>query len=184
MTKALAPNARVMLFVIAFAESCFFPVPPDVMLVPMCLADRKRAFWLAAWCTLTSVIGGILGYVIGAFLYESVGQWLISLYGHSDDVETFRALYAEYGAWIIVAKGMTPIPYKIVTILSGFSGYDFLMFMLLSAVTRGARFGIESALLYRFGEPVRGFIEKRLEWAMLAVFTVVVLGFAIARYII
>ena len=182
MRHAAGPHAFWYLGAIAFAESSFFPIPPDVMLVPMALADRRRAFYLAGWCTLMSVTGGILGYIIGALLYDSVGQWLIAIYGYGDRLEEFRRLYAEYGAWIILIKGLTPIPYKLVTIASGFAGYNFAAFVVLSAITRGARFLIVAGLLYRFGEPVRGFIEKRLELVMLGLLAVIVAGFIIARY--
>lgn len=182
MENAKGRNAWWALFGVSFAESSFFPIPPDTMLIPMALADRKRAFVLALWCTLASVLGGIFGYAIGAFLYDSLGQFLIRLYGHGDDLETFRALYAEYGAWIILVKGLTPIPYKLVTIASGFAGYDFAMFVLLSALTRGARFLLVAGLIYGFGEPIRAFLEKRLELAMLIALAVIVAGFLIAHY--
>ncbi len=125
-------NALPTLAAVSFAESSFFPIPPDVILVPMCLAQPQKARLFAAVCTIASVLGGILGYFIGAFLYDTLGQWLISLYGYGDSVEAFREAYAKWGAWIILIKGMTPIPYKIVTIASGFAGYDFFMFVLLS----------------------------------------------------
>ena len=182
MANATKPHAWWVLFGVSFAESSFFPIPPDVMLIPMALANRRRAFLLAAWCTLASVIGGILGYAIGAFLYESVGHWLIAAYGYGSQLEEFRALYATYGAWIILIKGLTPIPYKLVTIASGFAGYDFATFVALSVVTRGARFFLVAGLIYWFGEPIRTFIEKRLEMAMLAALAVVIVGFVIARY--
>jgi membrane protein YqaA with SNARE-associated domain len=170
------------LIAVSFAESSFFPIAPDVMLIPMVLANRQRAFLLAAWCTLASVIGGMLGYAIGALLYNSVGHWLIAAYGYGDKLEAFRAAYAEWGSWIILIKGLTPIPYKIVTIASGFAGYNFALFVILSAITRGARFGVEAALLFRFGDPVRGFIEKRFNYVMLAVLAAIAGGFVVARY--
>ena len=182
MRHAAGPHAFWYLGAIAFAESSFFPIPPDVMLVPMALADRRRAFLLAGWCTLMSVVGGILGYAIGAWLYDTVGHWLIQAYGYGDGIHQFRTLYREYGAWIILIKGLTPIPYKIVTIASGIAGYNFPLFVLLSAITRGARFMIVAALLYWFGEPVREFIEKRLELVMLGMLVIIVGGFVIARY--
>ncbi len=182
MRHAAGPHAFWFLGAIAFAESSFFPIPPDVMLVPMTLANRHRAFLLAGWCTLMSVLGGILGYAIGSLLYDSVGHWLIQVYGYGDKLEEFRHLYAQWGAWIILIKGMTPIPYKLVTIASGFAGYNFPLFVLLSAITRGARFLIVAALLYWFGEPVREFIEKRLELVMLGFLVLIVGGFVIARY--
>jgi membrane protein YqaA with SNARE-associated domain len=174
------PHASWALGIVSFAESSFFPIPPDVMLIPMALARPDKAWLYATICTITSVTGGVLGYLIGAVLYDSVGSWLIQLYGYGDKVEAFRAAYAEYGAWIILIKGFTPIPYKIVTIASGFSGYDFLAFVVLSIITRGMRFFVLAFLLNRYGAWAREFIEKRLGlWA--AVFAgVVVVGFIIA----
>src|ERR1700740_3296917 len=131
------PYALWILAAVAFAESSFFPVPPDIMLLPMSLAQPKRAWWFATVCTITSVAGGVLGYAIGALLYDSVGAWLISLYGYGNKLEQFRAAYAEWGAWIILLKGLTPIPYKIVTIASGFAGYNFGLFVVLSIITLG-----------------------------------------------
>jgi membrane protein YqaA with SNARE-associated domain len=184
MANATGRHAWWALFAISFAESSFFPIAPDVMLMPMVLADRKRAFLLAAWCTLASVLGGMLGYAIGALLYDSLGQWVIRAYGYGNRIEEFRAFYAEWGAWVILIKGALPIPYKLVTILSGFAGYNFPMFVLLSVITRGARFGLEAALLYRFGAPIREFVEKRLELAMLLVVGTIVFGFLLAKYVI
>jgi membrane protein YqaA with SNARE-associated domain len=168
---------------VSFAESSFFPVPPDVMLVPMVLADRRRAFLLAGWCTLFSVIGGLLGYAIGALLYDSVGHWLIRAYGYGANLDAFRAAYAKWGALIILIKGLTPIPYKLVTIASGFAGYNLGLFVVLSIITRGARFSLEAGLLYIFGEPVREFIEKRLEIVFVAFLVLLVAGFLVTRYV-
>ena len=184
LKNAQGRNAWAALACFAFAEASFFPIPPDVMLVPMVLADRRRAFVIAAWAMLWSVLGGMLGYAIGAFLYDSVGHWLISAYGYGGELDAFRQSYAEWGAWIILIKGATPIPYKLVTIASGFAGYNLPLFILLSAITRGARFAIVAGLLWYFGEPVRNFIEKRLEWVMLAFLLTIVAGFVIARYVI
>jgi membrane protein YqaA with SNARE-associated domain len=183
MANASGRHAWAALFTISFAESSFFPIAPDVMLLPMVLADRKRAFLLAGWCTLASVLGGMFGYAIGALLYDSLGRWLIAAYGYGQSLEAFRAAYAEWGAWIILVKGLTPIPYKLVTIASGFAGYDFPMFVLLSAITRGARFTLVAGLVYWFGEPIRGFIEKRLELAMLVALGTIIAGFLLVHYV-
>ena len=183
IANAAGRNAWATLFLVSFAESSFFPIIPDVMLIPMMLADRKRAFRLAAWCTLASVSGGILGYAIGVFLYDSLGQWLISLYGYGDKVDEFRAFYAEWGAWVILIKGVSPIPYKVVTIMSGFAAYNFSMFVLLSAITRGARFTLWATLLYLYGEPIREFIEKRLELVLFATFMIIMIGFLLLTYL-
>ena len=168
---------------VSFAESSFFPVPPDVMLIPMALARPERAYVMAAWCTVTSVAGGVLGYAIGALLYDSVGLWLIQLYGYGDKVEAFREAYAEWGAWIILLKGLTPIPYKIVTITSGFASYNLGLFILFSVITRGVRFFVLAFLLHRYGESARHIIEKRLGlWVLLGAI-VIVIGLVGALYL-
>jgi len=181
---AAKPHALWILTAVAFAESSFFPVPPDIMLVPMSIAQPRRAFLFAFWCTLASVAGGMLGYAIGAALYDSVGAWLIHLYGYGGKVEAFREAYARWGAWIILLKGLTPIPYKIVTITSGFAGYNFGLFVLFSVLTRGARFFILAFLLYRYGEQARHVIEKRLGlWTFLFA-AVLVIGIVAALYLL
>ena len=178
------PYAMWIMGAVSFAESSFFPVPPDVMLIPMSLARPERAYVMAAWCTATSVAGGVLGYAIGALLYDSVGGWLIQLYGYGGKVEGFRAAYAQWGAWIILLKGLTPIPYKIVTITSGFAGYNFGLFVLFSIMARAGRFFLLAFLLHRYGEQARHFIEKRLGlWVLLGA-GVVVIGIVLALYLI
>jgi membrane protein YqaA with SNARE-associated domain len=173
------PHAAWVLGAVSFAESSFFPVPPDIMLIPMSLARPERAWFFAAVCTVTSVAGGLLGYFIGAVLYDTAGQWLIQLYGLGGKVDAFRAGYAQYGALIILLKGLTPIPYKLVTITSGFAGFNLGLFIVLSIITRGARFFLEGFLLNRYGERARTIIEKRLGmWAALAAAGVVV-GFIV-----
>ncbi len=174
------PYALWILGAISFAESSFFPIPPDVMLIPMSLARPQKAWLYALVCTLTSVAGGIVGYGIGALLYDSVGQWLINLYGYGDKVEAFRASYAEYGAWIILLKGLTPIPYKLVTITSGFANYNLLLFVVFSIIARGGRFFIVAIVLNRYGTWIREVIEKRLGLWVAILAGGLVLGFIIA----
>jgi len=173
------PHATWILGAVAFAESSFFPIPPDLMLIPMSLARPDRAWLFAAICTLTSVVGGMFGYLIGAELYATVGHWLIQVYGYGDKVEAFRDAYAQYGAWIILLKGLTPIPYKIVTITSGFAGFNLGLFIVLSLITRGARFFLLAFLLNRYGDWARGFIEKRLGLWTAAILGVIVVGFVV-----
>ena len=174
------PYALWILGIVSFAESSFFPIPPDVMLIPMALARPQKAWLYAGICTITSVAGGVVGYLIGHLLYDSVGQWVIQFYGYGDKVEAFRAGYAEYGAWIILLKGLTPIPYKLVTITSGFANYNIWMFIGLSIIARGARFYVVAILMNRYGVWIRETIEKRLGlWVGLAV-GLVVLGFIVA----
>lgn len=179
---AAGPHAWWALAALAFAEASFFPIPPDVMLAPMVLADRRRAFWLAGWCTLFSVLGGLFGYAIGSVLYDSVGKWLIQFYGYGDRIEAFHAAFARMG-WLILFQGFTPIPFKLVTIAAGFARFNLALFVPLCAITRGSRFTLEAALLYAFGEPVRGFIEKRLEIVFFVFLVLLVGGFLIARYV-
>ncbi|MBM3513037.1 MAG: DedA family protein [Alphaproteobacteria bacterium] len=157
------PRALWVLAGVSFAESSFFPIPPDAMVVPMALANRLKAYTIAAVCTVFSVLGGIAGYAIGFYLYETLGQWLIGLYGLEQGADEFQSWYAEWGIWVILIKGLTPIPYKLVTIVSGAAHFDLLMFTAASIVTRGARFFLIAALIKAYGEPVRAFIEKRLD---------------------
>jgi membrane protein YqaA with SNARE-associated domain len=160
------PHADWIMGALAFAESSVLPIPPDAMMIPMSLARPDRAWRYATICTLSSVAGGLVGYLIGALLYESVGHWLIQLYGYGDKVEAFRELYLRYGAWIILIKGLTPIPYKIVTISSGFAGYNIVAFAGLSIISRGMRFYAIAFLLSRYGPWARTLIERRLGlWA-------------------
>ncbi len=174
------PYALWVMGAVSFAESSFFPVPPDVLLIPMSLARPQKAWLYALVCTVTSVAGGIVGYAIGYLLYDSVGHWLIQVYGYGDKVEAFRESYAKYGAWIILLKGLTPIPYKIVTITSGFANYNIWLFMLFSTIARGGRFFIVAILLNRYGAWLREVLEKHLGlWVALGAGLLIV-GFIIA----
>ena len=180
IAAAEKPYALWLMGAVSFAESSFFPIPPDVMLIPMSLARPQRAWLYALVCTVTSVAGGVVGYAIGALLYDSVGQWLINLYGYGDKVDAFRASYAEYGAWIILLKGLTPIPYKLVTITSGFANYNLLLFVIFSVIARGGRFFIVAIVLNRYGTLIREVIEKRLGlWVAIGA-GIIVIGFIIA----
>jgi len=180
IASADKPYALWILAAVSFAESSFFPIPPDVMLAPMSLARPKRAWVYAGVCTVASVLGGVLGYGIGALLYDSVGQWLIEFYHLGDKVETFRASYAEWGALIILGKGLTPIPYKLVTITSGFAGYNIWLFILFSIITRGGRFFIAAVLFNRYGDWIRERIERHLALSVIVFAAVLVGGFVIA----
>jgi membrane protein YqaA with SNARE-associated domain len=177
------PYATWLMGFVSFVESSFFPIPPDVMLIPMSLARPDRAFYYATVCTVTSVAGGVLGYLIGALLYDSIGQWVMHLYGLDKKVEGFRESYASWGTWVILIKGVTPIPYKLVTIVSGFAGYNLLMFVLLSFVARGVRFYLLAFLLNRYGDRAREIIEKRLEFWALSGAIVLVIGIVAAVYL-
>mgnify|MGYP000459207265 FL=1 len=174
------PYALWIMAAVSFAESSFFPIPPDVMLLPMSLARPQRAWFFAGVCTVASVAGGVVGYAIGALLYDSLGQWLMHIYNLTDKVETFRQSYAEWGAVIILLKGLTPIPYKLVTITSGFAGYDIWLFILCSIVARGGRFFVLAVLLNRYGDLIRAELEKRLTMWVVIGAIVLVAGFYIA----
>ena len=175
-----SPRAPLALGIVAFAESSFFPVPPDVLLVPMALARPAQAMRFAAIATIASVLGGIVGYGIGALLFDTVGQWLIGLYGYGARIEALRAFYAQWGALFILIKGLTPIPYKLVTIVSGLLGYNFALFVLLSILTRGVRFFAMAALLGRYGVPIKAVLDRHFAPIMVGFLLVVVLGFWVA----
>jgi membrane protein YqaA with SNARE-associated domain len=180
-TLRLAGHRHAMrsMAAISFAESSFFPIPPDVMVVPMIIARRDQAYLIATVCTLASVLGGIAGYAIGMFLYDSVGQWLIRLYGMGDGIEEFRATYREWGIWIVLLKGLTPIPFKLVTIASGIAGFSFPKFVIAATITRGVRFYLIAWLLRRYGAPVQEFIERRLTLVGIATLVCLIGGFAL-----
>ncbi len=180
---AASPLAPLWLGIVAFVESSFFPIPPDVLLVPMALARPHRAWHYAAICTVGSVFGGMLGYLIGYALFDQVARPLLQFYHYEDAYAAFQARFAEYGLYIILIKGLTPIPYKIITIASGAARFDFLTFVAASVVTRGARFLLIALLLRYFGEGVRHFIEKRLALVLGGTAVLAVGGIVALKYI-
>lgn len=182
MRQAGGKHAVPAMGVVSFAESSFFPIPPDVMLIPMVLARPERAWWIATVCTLSSVLGGVLGYAIGYFLFATLGQMIIDFYGLQAGFDAYRVMFAEYGLWIILVKGLTPIPYKLITIASGVFEFDFFVFMAASLVTRGVRFFGVSALLWKYGAPIREFIDKRLSILGYSFLALLVGGFAVVRF--
>ena len=182
MGLAASRHAPSALFAVSFAESSFFPVPPDVMLAPMVLARPDRAWRYAALCTLASVLGGCLGYAIGFYL-QDMALWLMSLTGHAEGLDQFKCWYAEWGVWVILIKGLTPIPYKLVTIASGAAHFDLFTFVWASIVTRGLRFFLVAALLWKFGEPIRAFIEKRLTLLTWIFLFALIGGFVVVRFL-
>ncbi|PQO22853.1 cytochrome B [Rhodobacteraceae bacterium WD3A24] len=183
-TIALAGSRHALwaLAVVAFVESSVFPIPPDVLMIPMIIARPTRAFVIAGVALAASVLGGMLGYYIGWGLFESVGRPVLEFYGKDAYFAEFAARYNEWGAWAVLVAGVTPFPYKVITILSGATGLSLPVFMVASVLARGLRFFVVAALLWRFGAPVRDFIERRLT----LLFTLFVLllagGFAIVRY--
>lgn len=162
MTLARHRRAMWWLGGVSFAESSVFPIPPDIMLIPMVLADRARAWTAAAVCTAASVAGGLAGYLIGYALWEAVGAPLVALYGYEAKMGDFAARYREWGAWIVFIAGITPFPYKVITIASGVAALDVAVFAAASVLSRGLRFFLEAALLWRFGAPVRRFVERHM----------------------
>jgi membrane protein YqaA with SNARE-associated domain len=177
------PRAVYWLAMISFAESSFFPIPPDALLVPMATVNPQRAYLYALVCTLSSVAGGFLGYAIGYFFFETMGKSVLAFYGLEKSFETFQLQFQEWGLWIILIKGLTPIPYKLVTIAAGAAHFDLFVFAIASLVTRGARFFLECWLLKMYGPPIRHFIEHRLELVTTALLVLIVGGFLVLRYL-
>ncbi len=177
MAQADKPYALRMLALIAFVESSVFPIPPDVLLNPMVLAALGRAWLIAAVCTVASVAGGMLGYAIGALLFETIGHTILQVYGYASHFAEFQTWYNDWGAWIVFGAGLTPFPYKVITIASGVTGLDFSTFTIASVLARGGRFFVVAALLWWFGVPIRRFIETNLGWLTVLFFGLLLGGF-------
>ena len=182
LSLAESPQAPWALAAVSFAESSFFPIPPDIILAPMVVAKPKKAFFYAGVCTIASVLGGALGYAIGAVLYDTVGQWLINLYGYAEKLAALQIFYDQWGWLFILVKGLTPIPFKLVTIVSGLLGYNFPLFLLLCMITRGARFFLVAGVLNWFGEPLRALLEKYFAVFLGLILVTVVIGFFLAAH--
>jgi len=178
-----SPRAPYALAAMAFAESSVFPIPPDVLLAPMTLAQPKLAWRYAFICTIASVLGAMVGYGIGAVLFDTIGQWLIHLYGYADRMAALKEMYARWGALLILIKGLTPIPFKLVTIVSGLLGYNFPLFVLLCLITRGARFFLLAGALNHFGDPLRLALERHFAAFILIMAATVVVGFYLAAHV-
>lgn len=183
MRLAARPDAIWWMAAISFIESSVFPIPPDVLLIPMVLAARDRAWWIATVCTVSSVLGGFVGYAIGYFAFEALGRPVLELYGAMDKYQSVKATFDEWGAWFIIVKGATPIPYKLVTIFAGTVQFDLLQFAGSSLVSRALRFFLLAALLWWFGPPIRDFIERRLTLVTTLFVVALVGGFVLVRYV-
>ena len=183
LALAAGPRAELWLVAIAFAEASCFPLPPDLMLVPMVLARPERAWRLALICTLGSVAGGAFGYLIGYALFTGLALPLLRLYHYEAAFAAFQARFAEYGLWVILIKGLTPIPYKLVTIASGAAGFSFPLFMAASLLIRGARFFLVAGLLRWLGAKVQEFVERRLPLVTTAVAVGLVGSFLVLRFL-
>ena len=182
MDLAAHRHAGRALAIVAFLESSFFPLPPDALLIPMGLAERQRAFRYAFIATVASVLGGLFGYLIGWLLFDTVGQAILSFYGLEEKFSTFVSWYHEYGALIVLFAGLTPFPYKVITIASGVAGLDLVVFTLASVAARAGRFYLVAALLFWFGPAARRILEKYLGWITLAAGVLLVGGFVAVKY--
>ncbi len=168
---------------IAFVESSFFPIPPDILMIPLILAQPKRAFWIATVCTVASVLGGLLGYYIGWGLFETVGKPILDFYGKAAAFDSFAERFNQYGAWAVLIAGVTPFPFKVVTIASGATGLSLPIFILSAIVARALRFFLVAALLWKYGAPIRDFIERRLGLVFTVFCVLLVGGFIVVKYL-
>ncbi len=183
LSLAQSPHALWALAFVAFLESSVFPIPPDIIMIPMILARPNRAFVIAGVALVASVLGGLLGYYIGAGLFDMVGEPLLEFYGKTDAAAEFNQRFQDWGAWAVLIAGVTPFPFKVITIMSGWTGLNLWVFIISSIVARGLRFYIVAALLWKFGAPIRDFIERRLG-LMFTIFMVLLLGgFYLGKYI-
>lgn len=184
-TMSLADHRYALWFlaVVSFVESSVFPIPPDVLMIPMIIARPDRAWLIALVALVSSVLGGILGYVIGAFAYEAIGEPILIALGKEDAMAAFATTFNDFGFWAVLTAGITPFPYKVITIMSGFTGMPFMTFVATSILARGLRFFIVAGLLWKFGEPVREFIEKRLGLVFVAFVVLLIGGFYVLRFL-
>ncbi len=169
---------------VSFIESSVFPIPPDVILIPMVLAARDRAWLIAGVCTAASVLGGVGGYAIGALLFEQIGKPILDFYQYGSRFAEFQDTYNEYGAWAVFIAGVTPFPYKVITILSGVTNLDLTVFTISSILARGLRFFIVAWLLWKFGAPIRAFIEKRLGILFVLFVVLLIGGFVLLKFVV
>jgi membrane protein YqaA with SNARE-associated domain len=177
------PHALWALAAVSFVESSFFPIPPDIIMIPMILAQPRKAWLIALVATVASVFGGLLGYFIGAALFDTIGQAIFDFYGKSDAVAAFNERFNAYGAWAVLVAGVTPFPYKVITIMSGWTGLSIPVFIVASIVARGLRFFIVASLLWKFGDPIRFFIEKYLGLLFTLFVILLVGGFYAVRFL-
>ncbi|WP_343078944.1 YqaA family protein [Ostreiculturibacter nitratireducens] len=184
-TMGLAGHRHALraLAAVSFVESSVFPIPPDVLMIPMVLANRARAFLIAAVATLASVAGGLAGYLIGALVFEAIGQPVLEFYGKMDAASDFAERFNHWGAWAVLIAGVTPFPFKVITIISGWTGLSLPVFIVSSVIARGFRFFIVAGLLWKFGAPIRSFIEERLGLVFSVFLALLLGGFLLVRYL-
>jgi Predicted membrane protein len=171
------------LAIVAFLESSVFPIPPDVLMIPMILAAPHRAFIIAGLCTAASVLGGLAGYWIGFAAYDEIGRPILESLGKSDSMEAFNERFNDFGFWPVLVAGVTPFPYKVITIMSGWTGLPLATFVVTSIIARGLRFFLVATLLWYYGEPIRAFIERRLGLVFVAFVLLLAAGFAVVAYL-
>lgn len=178
------PHAMLALFVLSFMESSFFPIPPDVLLIAIAIANPRRAFKAAMWCTVGSVLGGVFGYYIGAVLMDSIGNPILQFYGKENAMADFIVMYKEYGTLFLAGAAFSPIPYKVATITSGAANMDLTTFILVSSIGRAARFFLVAGLLYKYGAPIKAFIEKYFDLISIGFLVLLVAGFVAIKFLI
>ena len=178
------PHAMSALFILSFAESSFFPIPPDVLLIAIAISNPKRAFRAAFWCSLGSVLGGVFGYYIGAVLMDTIGDPILQFYGKENAMADFIELYKEWGTLFLAGAAFSPIPYKVATITSGAANMDLFTFITVSSIGRAARFFLVAGLLYKFGKPIKAFIEKYFDIISVAFLVLLVGGFIAIKYLL
>lgn len=177
------PNALWVLALVSFIEASFFPIPPDLMMIPMLIAAPRRSWMIAGVATFASVLGGLLGYAIGALAFETIGQPILSAMGKAEAMAAFNAKFVDAGFWAVLGAGITPFPFKVITIMAGWTGMPLLMFIVTALVARALRFYMVAALLWYFGPAIRTFIERRLGLVLTLFFIALVGGFVALRYL-
>ena len=183
LNLASRKNAMAFLFIVAFVESSFFPIPPDIMLIPMVLAAPTRAWRIAAIATIASVLGGFFGYAIGVYFFDLIAEPILGFYGYMSKFDSFKDYYHEFGAWIVFGAGITPFPYKVITIASGVVELDLFVFGFASLVSRGMRFYFVAWLLRKYGSSMKDFIERNLGWLSVVFLLLLIGGFMLAKFL-
>lgn len=184
LSQAEKENAIWVLAFVSFIESSVFPIPPDVLLIPMILARPNRAFWFAGVCTVASVLGGLAGYMIGYFAFDLLGKPVLELYGYSEKFLEFQSTYNDWGAWAVLIAGVTPFPFKVITVLSGATSLNVGVFMAASLIARALRFFLLAGLLWWFGERIRALIERHFGLMMTAIAILTIGGFVMIKYVL
>ncbi len=183
ISLAESPYALWALAVVAFVESSVFPIPPDVIMIPMIIARPSKAFLIAMVAMMASVMGALLGYYIGAGLFDVVGKPILEFYGKTDAAAQFSQRFKDYGAWAVLIAGITPFPFKVITIMSGWTGLNLTIFIVSAIIARGLRFFIIAGLLWKFGTPIRDFIERRLGLVFILFLILLLGGFYLVKFL-